>query len=129
MKEELDFCGSAKMQPIRDLVAKVAATNTTVLLSRRERSRQGSGGPGDPQGVGARPSPVLEGELRRPSRGAARVGAVRSREGRVHRSLPAETRKVRGGGPGHAPARRDRRDAAAASGQAAARAPGRRVLA
>jgi len=32
MKEELDFCGSAKMQPIRDLVAKVAATNTTVLL-------------------------------------------------------------------------------------------------
>src|SRR3989442_11727001 len=32
MKEELDFCGSAKMQPIRDLVAKVAATNTTLLL-------------------------------------------------------------------------------------------------
>src|SRR6266436_3744207 len=32
MKEELDFCGSVKMQPIRDLVAKVAATNTTVLL-------------------------------------------------------------------------------------------------
>jgi len=32
MNEELSFCGSAKMQPIRDLIAKVAATNTTVLL-------------------------------------------------------------------------------------------------
>jgi two-component system, NtrC family, response regulator AtoC len=28
----LGLCGSGKMQPIRDLVAKVAATNTTVLL-------------------------------------------------------------------------------------------------
>jgi len=28
----LTLCGSGKMQPIRDLVAKVAATNTTVLL-------------------------------------------------------------------------------------------------
>ena len=28
----LTLCASGKMQPIRDLVAKVAATNTTVLL-------------------------------------------------------------------------------------------------
>ena len=32
MSEGLDLCSSSKMQPIRDLVAKVAGTNTTVLL-------------------------------------------------------------------------------------------------
>ena len=32
MSEGLGLCSSAKMQPIRDLIAKVAATNTTVLL-------------------------------------------------------------------------------------------------
>src|SRR5437667_60698 len=32
MSEGLDLCSSAKMQPIRDLIAKVAATNTTLLL-------------------------------------------------------------------------------------------------
>jgi len=80
MSEGLDLCSSAKMQPIRDLIAKVAATNTTLLL-------RGESGVGkevvaraihkasprahrqcDPQGVASRPSPVLEGELRRASR-------------------------------------------------------------
>src|SRR5919204_624571 len=32
MSEGLNLCSSAKMQPIRDLVAKVAGTNTTVLV-------------------------------------------------------------------------------------------------
>jgi DNA-binding NtrC family response regulator len=32
MTDGLNLCSSAKMQPIRDLVAKVAATNTTVLI-------------------------------------------------------------------------------------------------
>src|SRR5215831_11512497 len=32
MSEGLNLCSSSKMQPIRDLIAKVAATNTTVLL-------------------------------------------------------------------------------------------------
>jgi two-component system, NtrC family, response regulator AtoC len=32
MSEGLELCSSTKMQPIRDLIAKVAATNTTVLL-------------------------------------------------------------------------------------------------
>src|SRR5256714_12762411 len=32
MSEGLSLCISAKMQPIRELIAKVAATNTTVLL-------------------------------------------------------------------------------------------------
>src|SRR5438128_6026760 len=32
MSEGLALCSSAKMQPIRDLIAKVAATNTTLLL-------------------------------------------------------------------------------------------------
>src|SRR3989442_921700 len=36
----LTLCSSGKMQPIRDLVAKVAATNTTILL-RGEFSRVG----------------------------------------------------------------------------------------
>src|ERR671931_1954370 len=32
MTEGLNLCNSTKMQPIRDLVAKVAGTNTTVLV-------------------------------------------------------------------------------------------------
>src|SRR5712664_448981 len=32
MTDGLNLCSSSKMQPIRDLIAKVAATNTTVLL-------------------------------------------------------------------------------------------------
>src|SRR5262245_50532278 len=32
MSEGLNLCSSAKMQPIRDLIGKVATTNTTVLL-------------------------------------------------------------------------------------------------
>src|SRR5438046_7689239 len=32
MTDGLNLCNSSKMQPIRDLIAKVAATNTTVLL-------------------------------------------------------------------------------------------------
>src|SRR5262245_6527375 len=32
MSEGLSLCSSSKMQPIRDLIAKVAGTNTTVLL-------------------------------------------------------------------------------------------------
>ena len=32
MTDGLNLCGSSKMQPIRDLVAKVAGTNTTVLV-------------------------------------------------------------------------------------------------
>src|SRR3989441_5409572 len=32
MSEGLNLCSSSKMQPIRDLVAKVAGTNTTVLV-------------------------------------------------------------------------------------------------
>src|SRR5215471_15789214 len=32
MSEGLNLCSSSKMQPIRDLIAKVAGTNTTVLL-------------------------------------------------------------------------------------------------
>src|SRR5687767_2745056 len=32
MSEGLNLCTSSKMQPVRDLVSKVAGTNTTVLL-------------------------------------------------------------------------------------------------
>ena len=32
MSESLNLCTSSKMQPIRDLISKVASTNTTVLL-------------------------------------------------------------------------------------------------
>ena len=48
----LGLCSSAKMLPIRDLVAKVAVTNTTVLL----RGESGVGKElvaGDPQGLAA----------------------------------------------------------------------------
>ncbi len=39
MDEGLNLCNSVKMQPIRELIAKVAATNTTVLV----RGESGSG--------------------------------------------------------------------------------------
>ena len=52
---------------------------------RRERHRQGTGGAHHPPAQPAQERPVHRGELRRDSRGADRVGAVRPRARRVHR--------------------------------------------
>src|SRR2546428_14018864 len=57
MSEGLDLCSSAKMQPIRDLIAKVAATNTTLLLRGESGGGQEEVGPADPHAVARPPSP------------------------------------------------------------------------
>ena len=66
------------------------------------------------------------GQLRRHPGGAARVRAVRPREGRLHGRGRAPHRQVRGGERRHAAARRDFRDGRAAAGQAPARPAGAR---
>ena len=56
--------------------------------------------------------------------GARRGGAVRSRQGRVHRRRASARRALRAGAQGHAVHRRSLVDVAAAAGEAAARAAG-----
>ena len=68
--------------------------------------------------------PVHHHQLRRHSGEPARERAVRPREGRLHRRGDHEGGQVPGGHRRHALPRRDRRDAAAAPGEAAARAAG-----
>ena len=87
----------------------------------RVRHRQGAHRPGAPRGVAARGQAVHQGELRGAVRDAARVGAVRSREGRLHRRAGAQGGAVRAGRRRHALPRRDRRHLPDAPGQAAAR--------
>ena len=94
----------------------------------RERHRQGDGGPGHPPYLGPPGQAVPEGQLRVPPGRPPRVRAVRPREGLLHRGPPPQARQVRARPPGDLLARRDRRDAPRAPGQAAARAPGRPVL-
>ena len=68
--------------------------------SGRERGRQGAGGPRDPpqQPAGARA--VRAGQLRGDTGRPHRVGAVRPREGIVHRRDREADRQVRAGRPG-----------------------------
>ena len=68
--------------------------------------------------------PVRRHQLRRHPREPARERAVRPRQGRVHRRGGDARRALPGGERRHPVPRRDRRDAAAAPGEAAARAAG-----
>ncbi len=95
----------------------------------RERHRQGTRCAPDPPAEQARRRAVRRGELRSDPRGADRVGAVRSREGRLHRRDRAQARQVRAGRPRHDLPRRDRRHVAEDAGEGAARAAGVEVRA
>ena len=77
-----------------------------------------------PQGQAVRRS-----ELRSSSRSACRIGAVRSREGRVHRCARAPHRPRRGGGRRHTFPGRDWRSFDSRSGQAAQVSSGAHVFA
>ena len=68
--------------------------------------------------------PVHPHQLRGHPIGANRVGTVRLQKGRLHRRGPRQARADRGRRGRDAPARRDRRDAAAPSDETAARATG-----
>ena len=63
---------------------------------------------------------VRAGELRRHSRDAARIGAVRPRQGQLHRRLSRQAGQAGDGGQRDDLPRRDRRDDAAHAGAAAA---------
>ena len=77
------------MRQVYEQVAQVARTNTTVLI----RGESGTGkeliAHAHPLQLAARQEAVHQGELRGAAAGPDRVGAVRLREGRVHRRATA----------------------------------------
>ena len=91
---------------------------------RRERHRQGTAGHRHPPGQRLPRRAVHPGQLHRHPGVAARIRAVRPRQGLVHRRGEELCRPVPVGPQRHPVPRRDRRHAAAHPGQAAARAPG-----
>ena len=98
------------MQPVFDVMEKVAQTDATVLIARRDRHRQGPGRARHPLRRAAQ-GPALRGpELRRAARHAARERALRPQARRVHRSARRQEGAVR-----------DRRTAAPSSSTRSAR--------
>ena len=115
---------SAPMTRLFEMIRKIAPARTSVLLV-------GESGTGKELAaralheLGPRADRRLRGrQLRRHPRVAARVGAVRPRQGRLHRRHRRQGGSVRGGQRRHAVPRRDGRAAASDAGQAAARAAG-----
>ena len=94
--------------------------------ARRERLRQGARRALDPPEQPAQPRALRAGQLRGDSRGADRVGAVRPREGLVHRRDREADRQVRAGRSRHDLPRRSRRHEPEDAGQGPARAAGGR---
>jgi len=86
------------------------ADNRLGAHHRRVGHRQGAGRADDPPAEPAGVGPVGAAQLRRDSRDAARIGALRPRAGRVHRRDRAAGRRLRARAPRHALPRRDRRD-------------------
>ena len=109
---------------LKQQIQVAGPTNAWVLITRRERHRQGAGRAPDPPGEQAPREPLRRGELRGAARGADRVGAVRPREGRLHRRARPEAREVRAGPRRDHLPRRDRGHEPDDAGQGAARAAG-----
>ena len=93
---------------------------------RRERHRQGAGGPRHPPAQRSQRAAVRGGQRGGDPRHAGGVRAVRSREGRVHQRPRAPPGQVRAGPRRHALPGRDRLAPPRPAGQAAARAAGAR---
>ncbi len=70
---------------IKRTCARIAPSDATVLLTGRDRHRQGAGRAAGARGQHAHRSRVRRGQLRRHPRGAARERAVRPRARRLHR--------------------------------------------
>ena len=120
---------SPPLQRVLGVVRKVAKSNTTVLI----RGETGTGkeliaGAHPPQ-LAARGAQLREGELRGAARDAARVRAVRPREGRVHRRRSPAHRPVRAGRRRQLVPGRNRRHEPGHPGEDPARAAGARVRA
>ena len=120
---------AAPMQAVYEQVAQVARDQHDGADPRRVGHRQGADRARDPLQLAAREEAVRQGELRGAARDADRVGAVRLREGRVHRRRRAQEGPLRAGRRRHAVPRRDRRHQPVDAGEAAARAAGARVRA
>ena len=91
----------------------------------RNRHRQGTAGAGHPRRRAARGAALRRHQHRRRSGDAARGRVLRRRARRLHRRRPQAARgQVQAGRWRHAVPRRNRRHAACAAGQAAARAAG-----
>ena len=90
----------------------------------RDRHRQGAHRSRHPQAIGEGVRSVRQGQLRGDSSCAHCVRAVRPRERRIHRSLPAPPRTLRACRRRHAFSRRGRRASARDADHAASRASG-----
>ncbi len=118
---------SKNMRELFELIEAVAESDANILI-------QGENGVGKELIAnaihvrsGRAQGPVHQDQLRGAAEGADRVGALRLQERRVHRRDHRQGRPAGAGRRRIADARRDRRDAAAAADQAAARAAGARV--
>jgi FixJ family two-component response regulator len=110
----------ARMVRLYEMIAQVAATHATVLITAE--SGTGKELARDPPPEPA-PRPALHRrQSRRHSRHADRVRAVRSREGRVHGRLRAQAGQVRARAQRHAVPRRGGQLAHRPAGEALARA-------
>ena len=117
---------SPAMQRVFDVMEKVAQTDATVLLTGRDRHRQGPRRARDPLRGSAAGAALRRAELRRAARHAARERALRPQARRLHRRPRRQEGPLRGRRRRHDLPRRDRRDGARHAGAPAARAAGRR---
>ena len=93
---------SAALRQVMDAVRPRGADQRHGAAARRERRRQGARRARHPPQQPAQPRAVRAGQLRRHPRRADRVGAVRPREGLVHRRHREADRQVRAGRRRHA---------------------------
>ena len=75
---------SPSMRTVFEIIARVAPTDATVLVTGETGTGKELVGPSDPPAVGPGRWTLCGGELRRPRRGCARVRALRARAWGVH---------------------------------------------
>ena len=91
---------SAALSKVTGEISRAAPVRSAVLIQGESGGGEGAGGPRHPPQQPARARAVRAGQLRRDPRRPDRVGALRAREGLVHRRHREAGRQVRAGGPG-----------------------------
>ena len=92
---------SERMVRMLDLVSQVATARSTILITGRDRHRQGAGGQGHPRQFAARRPHVRGREQRLAAAGPAGIHAVRPRERRLHQRRAVQEGLLRSGRPRH----------------------------